>query len=304
VSFFRKLMRLDRDNPEATVADGGEGPAGQPGPEPTEGGGIHHAAAAGALPPEVGGSVANVDLPRGRLLHPGQEGGPRGDAPVLWVSDGPDKRATDHWTALAQAFPATGLWPLVIDPSTVGIDRMEEILMDVARDIGADPLQLLRRWWGEGSGAGYDEEYQEEPLRPFGRSFPGLAARTPGRRPDSVGLPGRGLAGHLGLVPVTRPSATLDAIGWMGPANYDMNPTEQSVILDTWEDRFDAYLVGLGFDTITLAVGRPPRDIQSATAIAAEHFAFCPDNILQGSDTIKAYAKQLVGAPRWDFWWD
>ena len=68
----------------------------------------------------------------------------------------------------------------------------------------------------------------------------------------------------------------------MGPANYDMNPTEQSAILDTWEDRFDAYLVGVGSDTITLAVGRPPRDLSSGLAIAAEHLAFCSDNIYPG----------------------
>jgi len=90
----------------------------------------------------------------------------------------------------------------------------------------------------------------------------------------------------------------------MGPANYDLNPAEQSAILDTWEDRFDAYLVGLGFDTITLIVGRPPRDRQSAMAIAAEHLAFCPDNIFQGVGSIGEYVPYLVDANRWDFWWD
>jgi len=96
----------------------------------------------------------------------------------------------------------------------------------------------------------------------------------------------------------------VDAVGWMGPANYDMNPTEQSAILDTWEDRFDAYIVAIAFDTITLAVGRPPRDLASATAIAAEHMAFCPDNIWQGVGSIVEYAPPLVDADRWDFWWD
>jgi Domain of unknown function (DUF4253) len=90
----------------------------------------------------------------------------------------------------------------------------------------------------------------------------------------------------------------------MGPANYDLNPTEQSAILDTWEDRFDAYLVGIGFDTIVLAVGRPPRDLAAATAIAAEHMAFCPDNIWQGVGSIREYAPMLVGTERWYFWWD
>jgi hypothetical protein len=90
----------------------------------------------------------------------------------------------------------------------------------------------------------------------------------------------------------------------MGPANYDLNPNEQSAILETWEDRFDAYLVGLGFDVMIFAVGRPPRDLTSATAIAAEHFAFCPDIIWQGAGSIRNYAPMLVGAEQWHFWWD
>jgi hypothetical protein len=62
--------------------------------------------------------------------------------------------------------------------------------------------------------------------------------------------------------------------------------------------------VGLGFDVMTLVVARPPRDRTAATAIAAEHLAFCPDNIWQGVGTIRKYADLLVNAPRWDFWWD
>jgi hypothetical protein len=54
---------------------------------------------------------------------------------------------------------------------------------------------------------------------------------------------------------------------------------------------------------VSLVVARPPRDRTAATAIAAEHLAFCPDNIWQGVGTIRKYAELLVNAPRWDFWW-
>jgi predicted DNA-binding WGR domain protein len=265
--------------------------------------GIYISAVAGRLPLAAGASVAHVDLPPGRLLQPMPEGGPRGDGPVLWVSDLPIKNVGAHWRSLARSFSETGLWPLIVDPSSVGIDRMGEALLDVPTSTGADPFQLLRRWWRESSGVDEDE-LDEDALAPFGRRFPGLALRTPGDRPPSIDAHVRGLEGHLGLVAVDRPAKTLEAIGWMGPANYDMNPTEQSAILDTWEDRFDAYLVGLGFDTITLAVGRPPLDLPSATLIAAEHLAFCSDNIFQGVGSIKEYAPLLVETNRWDFWWD
>jgi hypothetical protein len=37
-----------------------------------------------------------------------------------------------------------------------------------------------------------------------------------------------------------------------------------------------------------------------------EHFAFCPDNIWQGSwlYTLAAYAERITGARHWGFWWD
>lgn len=38
----------------------------------------------------------------------------------------------------------------------------------------------------------------------------------------------------------------------------------------------------VGFDTVDLLVERPPRTQQAALAVAAEHFAFCTDNIYQG----------------------
>jgi hypothetical protein len=74
--------------------------------------------------------------------------------------------------------------------------------------------------------------------------------------------------------------------------------------LDGGGRRFDAYVVGMGTDTLVLAVGRPPRDLASATAIAAEHYAFCPDNIQQGVGTIREYAESLVDETLWPFWWD
>jgi hypothetical protein len=267
--------------------------------------GIYMASQPGTLPAAgTGASVASVALPPGHHIAPEAQGGPRGEDPVLWVSDAPLKDVLERWAALARAFPETGLWPLVVEPSH-GIDRMGEVLMDIPRSTGADPFQLLRRWWHANTeGDGEEDDEADEAISPFGRAFPGLAARTPGARPSSIEGQVRDLEGHLGLVPVVRPSRVPDAIGWMGPANYDLNPNEQSAILDTWEDRYDAYLVGLGFDTLVLAVGRPPRDLDTAMAIAAEHFAFCPDDIWQGVGSISEYAELLMDAPRWEFWWD
>ena len=151
---------------------------------------------------------------------------------------------------------------------------------------------------------GFDDDYLLEEVAPFGKAFPGLADPTPGDRPTSLDHIVSSAKRHLGLVALNRPADILDAAGWMGAANYDGDPLDMTTVLRSWELRFDAYVVGLGPDTLTLAVGRPPRDLAAATAIAAEHFAFCPDNIQQGAGSIREYAALLVGQRLWPFWWD
>ncbi len=55
-----------------------------------------------------------------------------------------------------------------------------------------------------------------------------------------------------------------------------------------------------------LSVAAPPATLAQGEAIAAEHFAFCPDNITQGAHpTLRAYAEhELLTKPTWSFWWD
>jgi hypothetical protein len=64
--------------------------------------------------------------------------------------------------------------------------------------------------------------------------------------------------------------------------------------------------VGVGFAELCLSVAAPPMTIDDALPVAAEHFAFCPDNVWQGRHpfTLAGYAERLVGAASWTFWWD
>jgi hypothetical protein len=38
--------------------------------------------------------------------------------------------------------------------------------------------------------------------------------------------------------------------------------------------------------------------------VAAEHLAFCPDNVDGSVHELAEYAEQLIGAHSWTFWWD
>ncbi|MHA4820001.1 DUF4253 domain-containing protein [Streptomyces aculeolatus] len=88
----------------------------------------------------------------------------------------------------------------------------------------------------------------------------------------------------------------LTAAAWSGPANYDDTAKFSAVVRD-WERRFGARVVGVGFDTLHLSVAGPSLQAQDALLVAADHFAFCPDNVWQGSSppTLAVYAERIVG---------
>ncbi|MEU4805583.1 DUF4253 domain-containing protein [Actinosynnema sp. NPDC023587] len=79
-----------------------------------------------------------------------------------------------------------------------------------------------------------------------------------------------------------------------------------SAVVRDWEDRFGVRVVAVGFATLYLSVANPPTTLEEALRVAAEHFAFCPDNVWQrdGAPTLRAYAEQLVDSDVWAFWWD
>lgn len=262
---------------------------------------LFRAAKRGTLPPETGGSVAGIALRDGVLYEPEPEGGSRGEGAVIWASEEGVPDVAQVWSQLAAAFPDTGVWPLVID-ATYGFEGFGEYLMDMPRGRHTEVTTILRRGWS--GSVGDDDEFAADELAPFGNTFPGLADPTPGERAGSIDHIVASMSGHLGLVALNRPADVLDTVGWMGAVNYDGDPLDMTTVLRSWERRFDAYVVGMGTDTLVLGVGRPARDLTSATAIAAEHYAFCPDNVQQGAGTIREYAEGLIDAEVWWFWWD
>ncbi|MCW2892930.1 MAG: hypothetical protein JWO75_2419 [Actinomycetia bacterium] len=93
----------------------------------------------------------------------------------------------------------------------------------------------------------------------------------------------------------------------MAPALWatgDATAAPLTVVLRSWEERFGATVMHVGFDQLDLLLEGPVRSEQEALAVAAEHFAFCSDNVDQGVVSIREYAEELPGAARWSFWWD
>jgi Domain of unknown function (DUF4253) len=73
----------------------------------------------------------------------------------------------------------------------------------------------------------------------------------------------------------------------------------------SWEDRFGARLLEVGFAEIRLLVQRPPRSLGTAQRVAAEHWAFADESDDIGSAGVGDIAAALLTQPAlWQFWWD
>ncbi|MFI9011575.1 DUF4253 domain-containing protein [Actinosynnema sp. NPDC053489] len=264
------------------------------------------------------GRALPVPLPPGRAVVP-EEGDP--ERPAFWLSDAPAPAGL--WTRLRAEHTRSGLWPVLLDSLDDEDEEYRpwgngEVLPDEMSSPGEhDPAALLADWWAASTGEDPEDELTPAEraaiTAPFGRTWPGLAP-TPavGADPERIadGLAEQLVAGHpsirLGLVAAERGADVPTVVGWTGPTNHTGDTAEVSAVLRSWEDRFGARVVGLGFSTLVLSVAAPPTTRESAMAVAAEHFAFCPDNVWQGEppNTLAAYADRLVNDHSWTFWWD
>ncbi|MFJ1756442.1 DUF4253 domain-containing protein [Kitasatospora sp. NPDC088134] len=264
-------------------------------------------------------SAVETPLPPGRMIT-SDEGG--GDVQPLWMSDGP--AAAELWARLHAECARTGLWPLLLDSRGLHDGEFSpwgsgELFPErMSSPDTHDVAELLARWWKNGTTIDEDDDVLSPEDRlavtaPFGRAWPGLApAHRPTADPDTAAVEyarhfaARRPHARLGLVAAGSGADALTAAGWDGPVNHDNDTAKFSAVVASWEERFGVRVVAVGPSTLHLSVAAPPASVEEALPVAAEHFAFCPDNIWQGSHpcTLAAYAQRLVRTPCWDFWWD
>ena len=205
--------------------------------------------------------MAGLSLPPGRPVVAAEAGG----VEVAWVTES----VGDHgelWARLAQDFPRTGLWPLLANGLDDGDLSRPWFDGELTGPAPSGPEPTAREVLERGSADAADDPAEEEP-RDHGLRDLATATREVG--PVTLTLP-TGPAGLL-LVPVRRPADVPRALGWWGPANYDLSGADQTAVLRSWEDRFGAVLLGLSFDVMHLAVERPahrPGAVRPARARA------------------------------------
>ncbi|MEU4115468.1 DUF4253 domain-containing protein [Kitasatospora sp. NPDC028055] len=251
--------------------------------------------------------------------------------PSLWVSDGPAPQGA--WERLRREHARSGLWPLLLAPGN-DVPHLE------ARDLGLEPGEpgepggsgepggpgefradrydvaaLLREWWEKSllwcpSGDPQDRADLLEALAPYGDTWPGPApALVPQRDPQECAdrLARQLLRARpslrIGLVRADGGAQALAACGWNG-TNGHGDSGEIAAVLHGWQQRFGARLVEVGAASVELSVAAPPTSRAEALLVAAEHAAFCPDNVLGAEEGLAGYAEDLVDAAHWGFWWD
>lgn len=232
---------------------------------------------AGRLPSSgPGRRVAGVALPAGR------------PTPHYWMSVAPLDldRARQLAGALADAFPRTGLWPVLWDwddEGPAGYAQMGGRLSTVARQ---DPLAVLGRMTGGVRTLAPAGQLPAHTANPFlvGTTEP-LARYVPG----------------LMLVPVNRPADVVDVTGvaWSGLLSL----AAQTAVARSFEERYGAVVTTLSPGGFTMVASAPPQGDAATRTLAAEQKAYTDGN--GGESDAELLARLRGPAPQvWSFGWD
>ncbi|WP_405795916.1 DUF4253 domain-containing protein [Streptomyces sp. NBC_01506] len=251
-----------------------------------------------ALAADPSGRSVGLQLPPGALVDTTMDG--TWHEPLLWYADEP--AAPRAWADLRSARRTAGLHPVLVHggPRKQWPEDWDLSPESVSYPGDHDAEDVLAEFW--------------ERVKEAGAEWPGLAPElSSSADPDGEAaevasiLTDEGSWMHgarVALVPARRSADIPAAIGWTGPMNYENDVARLCAVLRSWEDRFGIRVVALTFDQLVVSVAAPPTTRAEAEAVAAEHFAFCPDNLLDHSTLAEYATDRVLNQPAWTFWWD
>lgn len=106
----------------------------------------------------------------------------------------------------------------------------------------------------------------------------------------------------LAKIPVKNP---WEVFAWFpfGGWNDCPLPEEMLWIAKYWYEKYGAVPAVITGSELEFTA-RPVEDSSEAFKLALEHFAFCPDHVLQNIGTIGKLVDSLMRSSVWHFWWD
>jgi hypothetical protein len=266
-----------------------------------------------AVPMDGPVQLGTVQLPAGSRLGEAADGGP-----LLWATTSPVPNAGRVWQRLTNMHASTGLVPILLGYLHGNDGRPWDSgeldgPCDLARVDRLDAAQVIAQSWTDSIPS--EEDLEDDPefaeeLAPFGIQFPGLARRQDEPLGDTE--LSRALdwfsPARIGLVPAGRSADVLAHTGYNGTGNRYGTPQVLTAALRSWEDRFGAELVEVGFAYIRLIARRPPRSLADAQAVAVELYSFCDEFWLTETDAavheVRTIAQAILDVPIWSLWLD
>jgi hypothetical protein len=234
-------------------------------------------------------------------------------ATVRALSDGafacavPGDRAAESWRLLRDAIPVTGCYPIIIGNvtklesfesnwrlSALDASETESTPVDVAEWIEAKIEEMIADF----------EDDAEAPETPPRGPWPSETTHSP----DYASVMNTAGTRHLGLVgivllPTADPFQVPRAMAF-GGWNDCPEPSVHEAFIRYWNEKYGAELVAITDDVVEMYVARPPASRDEAINLALEQYAYCSDIVDQGTETVDRLAAEILGQPRWFFWWD
>jgi len=290
------------------------------------------------LPEDGPCRIGGVELPVGRRLRDQD-----GERPRIWATSTAVASPGAVWDQLRPGAHGVGLVPVLLDhlrgePSrpwdeeefgppddgdAADYDEAEVFREGWLKQVPLGSIHPLDRDWLRARGEDADDDYEEDDeetgmflaeVAPWGVRFPGLALaeRQAADQPERQRALQAANPARVALVAADRAADVPYVLGWWGATNHfigeDDKALKLSVMMRTWEDRFGAYLLRLGFDEMEFIVERPPHSEALALAVAAEHYAFAGSDGFQAYDgevgTLGELAAKIRDGLTWRFWWD
>jgi len=213
-----------------------------------------------------------------------------------------------HFDALAKQGIAEGFYPLIIMPSVTiaealeyfkenndientpeSIEKARQTVIEKANEIDAKALLAAQ----------LNEELDDN------NSIIGQFVRA--RPQNDLSLDTLGIEPYEEIIIAKIPTKNpWELAAWipMGGFNECPVPEEQVAVFRHWFEKYGAVPAVVSYDTWQMTLAKPPLSDEEAEALAKEQFAFCPDIVFQGTDTIRALASTVKNSPAWFFWWD
>ncbi|PIQ25586.1 hypothetical protein COW36_21320 [bacterium (Candidatus Blackallbacteria) CG17_big_fil_post_rev_8_21_14_2_50_48_46] len=233
---------------------------------------------------------------------------PGAEQPLYFLSL-PGKTAIETWQKLRAFTPEAGYWPVLLGPVsdlellknswsfTDSLPSPQAVLKSAAS------LDLQK--WLAAHASEEDLELDLDEFDEFAEFFTPENMQPQHHYAIHVDILSRQPYAEVLLALVPTPHSW-EVPAWLHTGGWNACPDSDVHIrlMETWFVRYGAELVSHSHDLIELRIARPVQNLDEARELARLQYAYCPDIVEQGVQTLENLALTLIDSTVWYFWWD